>query len=149
MKLFADNHGQGLVELAVVLPVLVLLLFGAAEYGRLSYVGVEVTNAAYAGAIYGSQNHATASDDTGMAAAATNEGANLAAMDSHWLTSGVATQHLCASSYNATPSPCSDSSSPIEYVKVNTHATVASLFNFPGFPSSYVLQGQALIRVRE
>jgi Flp pilus assembly protein TadG len=148
MKLLADNHGQGLVELAIVLPVLVLLLLGAAEYGRLSYAGVEVTNAAYAGAAYGSQNHATASDDTGMAAAATNEGANLAAMDAHWLTSGVATQHLCASSYSATPSGCSGSS-PIEYVKVNTQATVASLFNFPGFPSTYVLHGQALIRVRE
>src|ERR1700758_508000 len=124
MKLFADNQGHGLVELAVVLPVFLLLLLGAAEYGRLSYVGVEVTNAAYAGAAYGSQNHATASDDTGMTVAATNEGANLAVMDSNWRTSGVTTQHLCASTYNASPSTCAGSS-PIEYVRVSTQVTVA------------------------
>jgi len=83
-----------------------------------------------------------------MAAAATNEGANLSTMDSNWLSSGVTAQHLCASTYNATPSTCAGTS-PIEYVRVNTQVTVASLFHFPGFPSTYTLHGQALVRVRE
>ncbi|HLI61853.1 MAG TPA: TadE/TadG family type IV pilus assembly protein [Terriglobales bacterium] len=139
-----DTCGQTLVELALTLPVLVLLLFGAAEYGRLCYIGVEVTNAAHAGAIYGSQNRGTASDNLGITTAANYDGANLTGMS-------VTSQDLCANLYSDPPATCPNSGTApaIEYVQVNTQVTVASLFHSYGFGGNYTLTGQAIERVRQ
>src|ERR1700733_8939384 len=72
-----DTAGGALVELALLIPVFVALLLGAAEFARLAYAGIEVSNAARAGVAYGSQSSTTASDITGMQTAATNDGANV------------------------------------------------------------------------
>ena len=142
LKLIADSSGQGLLELAIVVPVLVVLLFGAAEFGRLCYIGIEVTNAAHAAATYGSQNRATASDNSGMTVAATNDGTNLSNLQ-------VTPAHLCAANYSDTPTTNCVATTAVEYVRVNTQVTVASLFNSYGFGGNYTLHGQALERVRQ
>lgn len=141
LRLFSDKSGQSLLELAFVSPLLVSLLFGAAEYGRLCYVSIEVTNAAHAAAEYGAQNRGTASDNAGMTLAATNDGANLTNLQ-------VTPQHLCATTYSDTPGSCAGTPA-IEYVQVNTQVTVNSLFNSAGFGGTYTLHGQAIERVRQ
>ena len=54
MKLFrrhrADDRGATLVELALVLPILVLLVFGIVEFGRAYNAQVTLTHAAREGA---------------------------------------------------------------------------------------------------
>ena len=50
------------MELALVVPVFIALLLGAAEFARLAYAGIEVSNAARAGVAYGSQSSTTAAD---------------------------------------------------------------------------------------
>jgi Flp pilus assembly protein TadG len=45
------TRGQALVELALILPVMVLLLAAALDLGRLFYSGITVTNSAREGAI--------------------------------------------------------------------------------------------------
>jgi Flp pilus assembly protein TadG len=94
----AERSGQSLVELALVLPVLLTLLLGMAEYGRLCYIGIEVTNAAHADAQYAAQNHATASNALGIQNAATNDAADLTAM-----SVTPAPKELCAASYSSIP----------------------------------------------
>lgn len=54
MRRRGDKSGQSLVEFALVLPLLVLLLYGLAEFGFLLYGHVQVTNAAREGARAGS-----------------------------------------------------------------------------------------------
>lgn len=54
------DGGQALVELALVLPLLLLLLLAALDLGRLAYLAIEVSNASRAGALYGSQTYGTA-----------------------------------------------------------------------------------------
>jgi Flp pilus assembly protein TadG len=44
-----EDAGQALLELALTVPLLVLILLGAAEFSRLAYAAVEVANAAKAG----------------------------------------------------------------------------------------------------
>jgi Flp pilus assembly protein TadG len=140
-RLLTDNDGQSLIELALVLPFLTFLLFGATEFGRLCYIGIEVTNAAHAAATYGSQNRGTASDNAGMTAAATNDGSNLGGLQ-------VTPQHLCAANYSDTPTTnCAVAT--VEYVQVNTQVTVASLFGAYGFGGTHTLHGQALEMVRQ
>jgi Flp pilus assembly protein TadG len=141
-RLITDSNGQSLMELAFTLPLLAVLLFGTAEFGRLCYVGIEVTNAAHAAATYGSQNRATASDNSGMTTAATNDGTNLTNLQ-------VTPQHLCAATYSDTPTTDCTTTTAIEYVQVNTQVTVASLFHSYGFGGNYTLHGQAIERVRQ
>jgi len=47
------NHlGQSLVEFALVLPLLLMLVLGALDFGRLFYTKIILTNAAREGAYY-------------------------------------------------------------------------------------------------
>lgn len=138
----SDDRGQSLIELAFAIPFLTLILFGAAEFGRLCYLGTEVTNAAHAGATYGAQNRGTASDDAGITARASNDGADLTGLS-------VTPQHLCAASYSDTPTADCSGTPAVEYIQVSTQVTVGSLFHAYGFGRNYTLHGQAIERVRQ
>jgi len=48
-----SESGQSLLEIALVLPLLMLLALGAIDMGRYAYIGILVANAARAGASYG------------------------------------------------------------------------------------------------
>src|SRR4051812_20722057 len=50
------RNGQTIVELALVLPLLLLVLVGVTEIGRYAYFDILVSNAARAGAQYGAQS---------------------------------------------------------------------------------------------
>ncbi|BCV23450.1 TadE/TadG family type IV pilus assembly protein [Gelria sp. Kuro-4] len=49
-KLWKSQRGQSLVELALTLPVIILVLFGILEFGRISYSYIVITHAAREGA---------------------------------------------------------------------------------------------------
>ena len=45
-------HGQSLMEMALIIPILLVLIIGALEFGRLFFSKVVITNAAREGAYY-------------------------------------------------------------------------------------------------
>lgn len=150
-----EDGGQAFVELALVLPIFVLLLFGAAEVGRMAYAAIEVKNAARAGVAYAAQSHTTASDillGGGIVLAARTE-----APDIPTLTATAALSCSCESSGGTMPAPgsctgvtltsCPSPSRIVEFVQVNTSAPVNTVFHVPGIPSSVTFQGQATMRV--
>jgi Flp pilus assembly protein TadG len=51
-----QERGQSIVELAIVLPLLILLLMGVADVGRAYYILVSLNDAASEGATYASIN---------------------------------------------------------------------------------------------
>ena len=67
LNIAESEAGSSLVEVAVFLPVLLLLLIGVVLFGRAYYLANEVAGAAHAGAAYGAQNP---TDTTGMQNAA-------------------------------------------------------------------------------
>lgn len=141
-----DELGQALVELALMFPIFILLLVGAAEFGRLAYAAIEVSNAARAGASYGSQSHITASDFPNIELAATQDAANVSgvtatAADSCACSTGGAI--TCSTALTTCPSPARI----IEYVQVNTSGTIDPLFHYPGLPTTFTLTGQSIMRV--
>src|ERR1700722_3248322 len=73
------ERGQALVETALVFPILILLLLGAAELARVAYASIEAANAARAGVAYGSQNLGTSADTTGIQNAASTDAGDLSA----------------------------------------------------------------------
>ena len=78
MKQFPTSAaGVALIEFALALPLLIILLIGIIETGRLAYYNILVGNAAHAGAFYGSQNLDTADRVSGMTDAALRDGQNI------------------------------------------------------------------------
>jgi Flp pilus assembly protein TadG len=62
--------GQALVELAIVLPLLIILCMGAVDFGRLYYHFIAVESAAAAGAQYGCASTGRAGSANGIREAA-------------------------------------------------------------------------------
>ena len=65
------ERGNSIVELALVLPVLIGLLLGALDFGRVFYSAMAVTHAVTVGAQYGAQSDANSQDSTAIVNAAT------------------------------------------------------------------------------
>lgn len=162
------DMGSALLELALVVPIFLLLFVGAAEFGRLAYAAIEVANAARAGVAYGAQNHATASDVIGMTAATTSDGPNVSPI-TVWAgpcicpsSSATTSVPACSaagtftSSTSSTENPASyaftcptDITTATEFVQVNTTANVNTFLHYPGLPSSYTLNGSATVVVEQ
>ena len=51
-KQFKRQRGQSLLELALLMPLILLLVMGALEFGRLIFTQIVITNAAREGAYY-------------------------------------------------------------------------------------------------
>ena len=141
-------EGQSLVELALLMPALILLLAGTAEVGLIAYSSIEVSNAALAGVSYGAQSHTTASDSANILLAATQDAPNL--------TNLSATTTLACTCSDGTAITCGTAGakcvSPariIETVTVNTSAPINTVFSFPGIANSLTLTGSATMRVEQ
>jgi Flp pilus assembly protein TadG len=138
------QRGQSVVELAIAIPVLIVLLLGAADMGRVFYFGIAVNSAARAGAQYGSQSVITAADSAGMKAAAQTDASNMPGL------SVTASQCTCASSstVNVCPSSYCTNSPNATYVEVDTQAPFHTVVTYPGIPSSITLNGKAIMQVQ-
>ncbi len=80
-RCWLSEKGQSAIELAIVLPVLVLLLLVVSDFARVFFVSIAVNNAARAGAQYGSQSVQNAATPAGMVAAANADGANIPGLE--------------------------------------------------------------------
>jgi Flp pilus assembly protein TadG len=149
LRLFVRNDcGGAFVELALIMPMFTVLLAGAADFARLAYAGIEVSNAARAGVQYGAQNRITALDIAGMKLAATNDGPDVTSMNATATNSCVCTSGVTITCANAATA-CAAPARTLQYVQVNTTAAVSPLFHYPGLPATFNLQGQAKMRVEQ
>ena len=142
------EEGSALVELAISLPLLSLILLGAAEFARLAYGSIEVVNAAHAAAMYASSNLAASADSGGITNAANSDASNLTGGNAISVKS-VTTACTCSNTAY-TPTSCNDNStcinnnaSMITAVTVQTQSTFSPLIRIPGGALSYPLRGQS------
>lgn len=143
-----EQKGQSLVELAILMPIFSLLIVGGAEFARLAYAAIEVSNAAHAGVQYGAQSYLTAMDTTGMQRAATNDGPDITSLQATATKSCTCTNGTSITCATA-PTKCVSPARVLGYVQVNTTAVVNPLFHLPGLPKTYTLHGQATLRVEQ
>jgi Flp pilus assembly protein TadG len=141
-----DERGASVAEMALLLPILLLVLVGLIDFGRAYYLSTEVSAAASAGALYGSQNTTAAQDSTGIKAAALAGAPNVSGMTVPTVSVVCECSGSTASVSCSSPG-CSSSSHMIEWLTVGTSATYKPLFPYPGIPSSITLAGQATLRV--
>ncbi|WP_160115161.1 TadE/TadG family type IV pilus assembly protein [Bryocella elongata] len=136
-----DQCGSALIETALVSPLLVLLFAGAIDIGRVCYVAIEVSNAAQAGAVYGSQ---APEDSTGIASAA-----QVGAPDVSNLNVAVSTGCECSDGsspvVNCTSTPVCGHN-VVHYVEVDTSTTDYPIILVNTLPASFPLSGKARMR---
>src|SRR5215469_15797096 len=169
VSLSGGQSGQALIELAIMLPFLLVLALGLIEVGRYAYISILVGNAARAGAAYGARGLLQAGDQTGISTAALNDFAGTATsgsgntngLDPSTLnvtsfdtcgcdiggTIAVETQALCNPSPGSTPPSCTGHW--VITVHVSATGTYQSLFHYPGIPSSLNVSDTANMRVAD
>lgn len=148
--------GQALVEAAITAPVLFVILMGAAELARATYMAIEVTNAAQAGAEYESQNEFTMSDNgTNQTNTSSSNGTARAAASDAYNVTGLTTTssigYVCSDGSAASTSSTTDPTCPngdagaiaIPYATVTTTAAFDPLIHLPGLPSTFTLSSSA------
>jgi Flp pilus assembly protein TadG len=134
--------GQTVVEVALLLPLLLLLLVGVIEIGRYAYFDILISNAARAGAQYGAQSLIQAADVAGIRTAAQNDG--LAAM-----TITATQQCGCAAGALGGCPTGAVCPQPLVYVQVTATDRYSSLFRYPGIPRNLTLTSTVTMRVSQ
>jgi Flp pilus assembly protein TadG len=137
-----STEGSSFVELALMLPIMMLLFVPAVDIGRAFFTAIEVTSAAQAGTDYGIKNP---SDVSGMESASLKGATNLATLSS------TATYGCECSDGTSAVASCSSTPSCtynyVSYVDVVTTATYVPTFNYPGLPSSLKISKESRLRV--
>jgi hypothetical protein len=147
----SGDSGQALVETTLSMLILVSLLVGAAEFGQIAFMALEVSNSAKAAVQYGAQNLITATDPAGMQAVAQADASALPS-GSNFVVQ-VSSSCSCSSPYSSTtPFSCTDaadtscpSGSFIEQtLTVNTSVDFYPVFKLPWSSNKFTLHGQAI-----
>lgn len=136
------ENGSSIVELALVVPVLIMILVGAADFGRAYWMSIQLASAAEAGAVYGVNNP---TDIAGIQSAAQMDAPSVPG-----LTATASYGCECSDGSNAVAS-CSATptcqANYINYVNVSTTATYKFLLSYPAFASSIKLSSKSRMRV--
>ena len=151
------DAGGALIELALVLPVLVLIFVGTIDFGRVFYTSQSLTNAARAGVQYGAHSAARSADIPGM------ENTAEAASSSPGITATATRLCQCANDagdFSPTTPTANDCLSPqatacpsghrVVTVTVTTTKTFNTLMagGLPGFLQSMNLTRTATMRAQ-
>jgi Flp pilus assembly protein TadG len=152
-----SEAGAALVEFAIAVPLLLLLLVGLVEIGRLTYFGIQVANAARAGAQYGALAYPD-TNQTNMQIAAGNDGqndiANLTTTAQYvcacW-NPALGTMTPAAPTVAACSVACSTGGHIVSYAQVSVSGTIYPLFNYRalGLPDRWTVTRVATMRVMQ
>jgi Flp pilus assembly protein TadG len=132
-----------MVEFALMTPVLLLLLAGVLNYSLALRTAIAVSDAARAGAQYGSLAPANATDNAGMQAAALNAVPNLSGM-----TATPARTCKCANGASVSCTGSCGGGAMSVYVQVTTAATAPNWFSYPGLAFTGAVSATAVMRVK-
>lgn len=132
------ERGQGLGEFALFTPLVVFLVIGMVEIGRVHLWHVNLAASAFAGALYASQSSTEAADTKAVRKRVLAE-----------LT------QLPKSKDGSTPSPTiTITTGPVagdgygkQQVNVSVNLTIPALFTLRGLPTTYTVREQASARI--
>lgn len=139
-----SERGVALVEIAIMLPFLLLLAIGAIEIGRYANYANIAANAAHAGVQYGAQSLAAASDTAGMQNAALKDwgtATGLSAVASHYCKCSNGAASTCL------PTDCPLPLHRILWVQVVVTGSLSSLLAYPALPRTFTISKTAIMRV--
>ena len=138
-----SESGAAIVELAIILPVLVLLAIGVAEFGRVYLTSITVANASTAGSQYASLN-------SGINDAAIIQAVRDDAADPSLEVNPINRVCRCPGSEAAVActSTCAGYGIPQYFVEVTTSKTIGLLFRYPGLPATISVSRMSSFRIQ-
>jgi Flp pilus assembly protein TadG len=146
MGFLRKDEGSGLIELALCLPLTLLIVFAIVNYAQWIQKAILLQDAAAAGASYGtipgnSTNH------TNMVAVA-NWNATGSVNGATGFTATANDFYTCSpGGSQVTATSSCPTGAPYHYVQVNTATSVKNFIPWPGIPSTIAIKGQAIYRV--
>ncbi len=147
---WSSDHGSSLVELSLLLPLMIVLLFGAMDFGRVFYSSMAVTQAVRAGVQYGALNVTNSANTTGMEAAATAAASDIAGFSANAARSCTCwTQStLTETTPGSCPATCTSPAVERIYVTVTGTRTFSPIVAYPGLPGNLFITRSARMRVK-
>lgn len=136
------EQGSIMVELALVVPFLLLLLVGAIDFGRAWYTSLEIAGAAEAGTLYGINNPA---DVAGMQSAALNNAPDLSGLTISATYGCECPDGSSAVASCTSPPTCTDNY--VNYIDVTATGTYTFMTPWPGMPTSWTLTRESRMRI--
>ena len=148
-----SRQGNAAVEMAVCVPLLMAMVLGAIDFGRLHFEAMVVRNAATIGSFYGAQSIQYAADSAGIEAAATSEAVDISG---YTATHDVICQCLNANEdYNSgvTQATCNEADCgaygvPRVYVRTRSQKTFSTMGWYPGVPQTTTMDMRGWVRVQ-
>jgi len=129
------RRGVAAVEFAVVLPILLLLLLGAADFGRCFYTSVAIANTARAGAEYACMHPFDSATQS-----AWQSGIRQAAVDELGTSNSFDASRLVVTATSITESGGD------RRVSVQAAYPFNTIFHWPYIPTSISVQGSSVMR---
>jgi Flp pilus assembly protein TadG len=140
----ARARGAAAVEAAFALPVLVLILIGAADFGRAFYLTLAVQHAAAVGAEYGAQSIIQAQNTAGMQTAAASAATDINGFTATAVAAGTPGSNPCMCFDGTTETAMVSCAAPCAgsvrvYARVDGSATFTTIAPYPGIPRPLVV----------
>jgi Flp pilus assembly protein TadG len=148
-----SRRGNAAVELAVAVPVILAMVLGAIDFGRVHLEAAVVKNSSTVGSFYGAQSVQYSTDSSGIQAAATGDARGIAGFR---VTNDMVCQCLNANGdYNSgeTQVSCGDADcgaygAPRVYVRTRSQKTFSTLGWYPGVPQNTAMDMTGWVRVQ-
>lgn len=140
------TRGNTNFELALVGPLLLLMMVGAADFARVFYHAVELANAAGTGAFYGAQNNIMSGHYYEMEQVAKNDAKDLGSAMT--VTGGRYCDCPNGTKVDCVTGTCAAYGPPRVYVSTRTRESFKPLVNYPGIPSAVTVGRTAYMRVQ-
>ncbi len=141
--LWRNDGGASLVEMAILLPLFMLLMAIAVDLGRAYYLVLEIQGAANAAAAYGVQNP---TDTAGMQTVAQDNAPNVPGLTVGTHTYGCECSDGTSYSASCTVTPTCTSNNEVYRVNITVTATYKPLFPWPAIASTMSFSASASMR---
>jgi Flp pilus assembly protein TadG len=149
------EEGSALVELSVTVGLLfVPILLGTVDTATVVYSSIEVSDAAYAGAMYGQVSATNAADTANIRAAAQADaphfGTGLTVTPTVFYACSSAIGGTQYSTQAAAVSACTGTGNhALEFLQVAASASVKPAFHFAGLPATFTVNDTSVMEVAE
>lgn len=145
-RLSQGQRGSAIVELAIAIPVLILLVIGVADFGRMFLTGITVANAARATAEYATLTvENSAKDSSVLNQIGRDDAADIGGVL-------VTSERFCRCPNGTTPA-CDGTcdapySAPEIFVKAKAQKTVNLILRYPGIAGTVTFRDSATFRAQ-
>ena len=142
-----NRRGGAILELAIALPLLIVICIGVMDFGRVYFTSVAVSNAARAGAEWG----ITYPQSTPFQTANQISFAQLDGAEAGGITVTASTECKCGATTvtcNSTTDCGGGFGAPAIWITATASKSVAMLISYPGIPSTVPITRTAIFRAQ-